>query len=51
MSRTGKPGPDATLRAALVYVGRHPRLYPAVAALTARHVAAKAQRPRKKLKA
>lgn len=41
MSRAGKPGPDASLRAALAYVARHPRLYPAVATLTARHVAAK----------
>ncbi len=43
MTRTGKPGRDATLRAALLYVARHPRLYLAVAVLTVRHVAAKAR--------
>ena len=43
MTRTSKPGRDATLREALAYVARHPRLYPAVAALTVRHVAAKAR--------
>ena len=43
MSRPGKPGPDASLREALAYVARHPRLYPAVATLTVRHVAAKAR--------
>ena len=43
MTGTTKPGPNASLRAALAYVARHPRLYPAVAALTVRHGAAKAR--------
>ena len=43
MTRAAKPGPNATLREALIYVARHPRLYPAIAALTVRHVAAKAR--------
>ena len=41
MTSTGKPGRDATMREALAYVARHPRLYPAVAALTVRHFCAK----------
>lgn len=41
MSRASKPGPDASLRQALAYVGRHPRLWPRFAALMALHVAAK----------
>lgn len=41
MTRARKPGPNATMREALAYVARHPRLYPAVAALTVRHVAEK----------
>ena len=41
MTRAAKPGPGASLREALAYVARRPRLYPAVAALTVRHVAAK----------
>ena len=43
MTSTGKPGPNATMREALAYVARHPRLYPAVAALTVRHFCAKAR--------
>ena len=43
MRRPSKPGPDATLPEILGYVARHPSLYPAIAALTVRHVAAKAR--------
>ena len=43
MTSTGKPGPNATMRDALAYVARHPRLYPAVAALAVRHAAAKSR--------
>lgn len=41
MTRTAKPGPNATLHEALIYVARNPRLYPAVARALVRHVALK----------
>ena len=41
MTRVAKPGPNATLREALIYVARHPRHWPGFAALLVRHVAAK----------
>ncbi len=43
MTRSGKPGPDATLRDALGYVARHPRIWPGFSRLLARHVAGKAR--------
>ena len=43
MTRAAKPGPNATLREALIYVTRHPRLYPAFARAMAQYVAAKAR--------
>jgi hypothetical protein len=43
MSRASKPGPNATLREALIYVARHPRHWPGFAALLVRHLAAKAR--------
>ena len=41
MTRTGKPGRDATLREALLYVAAHPRHWPGFVVLLVRHVAGK----------
>ncbi len=41
MSRAGKPGRDATLRAALAYVAAHPRIWPRFAVLLVLHLAGK----------
>ncbi|WP_039887447.1 hypothetical protein [Acidiphilium sp. PM] len=41
MTRARKPGPNATLREALIYVLRHPGIWPGFAALLVRHVAGK----------
>ena len=43
MTGTNKPGRDATLREALIYVARHPRHWPGFAVLLVRHVAGKAR--------
>ncbi len=43
MTRARKPGPNATLREALIYVARHPRHWPGFTALLMRHMAAKAR--------
>ena len=43
MRRPSKPGRDATLRQALIYVARHPRLYPAFVGAMAIYVVAKAR--------
>lgn len=41
MTRARKPGRDATLREALIYVARHPRHWPGFVALLVRHFAGK----------
>ena len=41
MNRTAKPGRDATLREALIYVARHPRHWPGFARVVVRHFYAK----------
>ncbi|MGC8526158.1 hypothetical protein [Acidiphilium sp.] len=43
MNRTGKPGRDATLREALIFVARHPRHWPGFARVVVRHFYAKAR--------
>ena len=43
MNRARKPGPNATLREALIYVARHPGIWPRFAALLVRDVAGKAR--------
>lgn len=43
MRRPSKPGPDAPLRRALIYVARRPRIWPGFARVLARHVHAKAR--------
>jgi len=41
MTRAGKPGRDATLRQALIYMAWHPRIWPGFARVLVRHIAAK----------
>ena len=43
MRRPSKPGPDATLRQALIYVAWHPAIWPGFALALARHIALKAR--------
>ncbi|UNC15615.1 hypothetical protein FE249_16005 [Acidiphilium multivorum] len=43
MRRPCKPGPDATLREALIYVAWHPAIWPAFMGILARHIPAKAR--------
>ncbi|HQT62636.1 MULTISPECIES: hypothetical protein [unclassified Acidiphilium] len=43
MTRAAKPGSNATLREALLYVAAHPRHWPGFTALLVRHVAGKAR--------
>ena len=43
MTRSAKPGRDATLREALIYVARHPRYWPGFSRLVVRHLAGNAR--------
>ena len=43
MKRRSKPGRDATLREALIFVAQHPRIWPGFARVVVRHMAAKAR--------
>ena len=41
MKRRSKPGRDATLREALIFVAQHPRIWPGFARVVVRHFYAK----------